>query len=246
MYLGGNKILRVYYDLHIHSCLSACASDDMTPNNIVNMAKLSGIDVIAVTDHNSCLNCRAVVNAGKKIGILVVPGMELCTSEEIHVICLFKEVSYAEKFSEYVYTKIDDIKNDAKIFGNQIIMDLDDRYISCEERLLLNATKISINEVLAIVKEYNGTAFLPHVDRNSFSIISSLGGIPRDLKFSTAEVTNNVNIDYFKSLYPELMDMNIIRNSDSHSLESIAENRNFLLLDNLSIDSVFRYIDNIY
>ena len=80
---------RVYYDLHLHSCLSPCGSEDMTPNNIVNMAKLMGYDMIALTDHNSCLNCEATVTVGKRNGLTVVPGMELCTAEDAHTICLF-------------------------------------------------------------------------------------------------------------------------------------------------------------
>ena len=93
---------RVYYDLHLHSCLSPCGSEDMTPNNIVNMAKLMGYDMIALTDHNSCLNCEATVTVGKRNGLTVVPGMELCTAEDAHTICLFPTVADAMEFHQYV------------------------------------------------------------------------------------------------------------------------------------------------
>ena len=92
--------MRVYYDLHIHSCLSPCGDNDMTPNNIVNMSLLNGMDMIALTDHNSCKNCRAAVRAGEEAGVTVVPGMELTTSEEAHVVCLFPTVEQAEAFGE--------------------------------------------------------------------------------------------------------------------------------------------------
>ena len=84
-----------YYDLHIHSCLSPCGAESMTPNNIVNMAQLAGLDVIAVADHNSALNCPAVMAAGERAGLLVLPGMELTTSEEVHVLCLFETLKGA-------------------------------------------------------------------------------------------------------------------------------------------------------
>ena len=81
--------MKLYYDFHIHSGLSPCGDNEMTPNNIVNIAKLYDLDVIALTDHNSTLNCKAVMDLGKEIGLTVIPGMELCTSEEVHLVCLF-------------------------------------------------------------------------------------------------------------------------------------------------------------
>ncbi|MDI9489318.1 MAG: PHP domain-containing protein, partial [Bacillota bacterium] len=95
-------MLKLSYDLHIHSCLSPCSDEDMTPANIVNMAKLLGLDVIAVTDHNSCRNCPAVYNYAQKNNILVIPGMELCTMEEVHVLCFFEELENAMAFDKYV------------------------------------------------------------------------------------------------------------------------------------------------
>ena len=110
-------------DLHMHTCLSPCGDDDMTPYNAVNLAKLLGYDMIAVTDHNSCLNCPAAVRAGEAAGLVVVPGMELCTAEEIHNVCLFPSLDAATEFSDFVYDKMPDIINRPEIFGEQIITD---------------------------------------------------------------------------------------------------------------------------
>ena len=118
--------MRVYYDLHIHSCLSPCGDNDMTPNNIVNMSLLNGMDMIALTDHNSCKNCRAAVRAGEEAGVTVVPGMELTTSEEAHVVCLFPTVEQAEAFGDYVESRSPEIRNRPEIFGDQLIMDWQD------------------------------------------------------------------------------------------------------------------------
>ena len=92
--------MKLYYDLHLHSCLSPCGDNDMTPYNLVNLAKIFGYDIIALTDHNSCLNCESAMKVGEKIGITVVPGMELCTSEEIHNVCLFPSLEKAMDFSD--------------------------------------------------------------------------------------------------------------------------------------------------
>ena len=92
----------IYYDFHIHSALSPCGDKDMTPYNLVNMSKLLGLDIIALTDHNTCENCASAIKAGQSIGLTVIPGMELCTSEEVHVVCLFEELKAAEEFSDYV------------------------------------------------------------------------------------------------------------------------------------------------
>lgn len=104
-------MLQLTYDFHIHTCLSPCADDDMTPTNIVMMAALKGLDVIAITDHNTCKNCKASIEIGKKNDILVLPGMELTTSEEVHVICLFADLEDAMRFDTYVYERLIKVKN---------------------------------------------------------------------------------------------------------------------------------------
>ena len=124
--------MKLYYDLHIHSCLSPCGDNEMTPYNLVNMAKVFGYDIIALTDHNSSLNCESAVKIGKEIGITVVPGMELCTSEEIHCICLFPTVERAMEFSVFVRTLMPPIKNKEHIFGEQLVMDCEDGILGNE------------------------------------------------------------------------------------------------------------------
>ena len=108
--------MRLHYDFHMHSCLSPCGDSDMTPNNIVNMAKIMGFDAIALTDHNTALNCPAVKKLAEKHGITFIPGMELCTSEEVHIICLFYELDDALRFSDYVKSTMPPIKNKPAIF----------------------------------------------------------------------------------------------------------------------------------
>ena len=145
--------MKLYYDLHIHSCLSPCGDNDMSPYNLVNMAKIFGYDIIALTDHNTCKNCGSAMKIGEKIGITVVPGMELCTSEEIHCICLFPELKNALSFSDYVKSTLPPVKNREKIFGNQYIMDERDNILSSFDLLLTTASGISIESLDELMKD---------------------------------------------------------------------------------------------
>ena len=182
-------MIPLYYDLHLHSCLSPCGDDDMTPANIVGMAAVKGLDVIALTDHNSCKNCPAAMKHGEEYGVTVIPGMELTTSEEVHVVCLFPELKNAMDFDEYVYERILPIKNKKNIFGEQQIMDEFDQVIGIEERLLISATSISFDEVFELVKSYHGIAYPAHIDKSTTSLLSNLGFVPPDSSFTCAEIT---------------------------------------------------------
>lgn len=235
--------MKVSYELHIHSCLSPCADIEMTPNNIVNMSVLNGLNVIAITDHNSCKNCKALVEAGKKANLLVIPGMEICTNEDIHVICLFETVTDAENFSTYVYSNMPLIPHRPDIFGEQIIMNSDDIEISRESYLLLNATNISVNDILSTTNKYNGTAFPAHIDRSSYSVISSLGDIPPETGFNTIEISTKGNIEKMKSLHPIIKDKLILINSDSHYLENLVSEKRYIEIDTLSTKSIINYIN---
>ena len=141
------------YDLHLHSCLSPCGDTDMTPNNLVNMAALLGCDIIALTDHNTCRNTPAAVKVGKAADVLVIPGMELCTAEEAHVVCLFETVEDALAFDKYVCAHIPKVPNRPEIFGEQWILNENDEKIGEISELLITATDISINDVQALVEK---------------------------------------------------------------------------------------------
>ena len=120
---------RYYYDLHNHSCLSPCADNDSTPNNIAGMAYLSGLNIVALTDHNTAKNCPAFFEAAKRYGIIPVAGMELTTSEDIHLVCLFEELDSALKFDDFLQSKRVLIKNREEIFGEQLLLDGEDNVI---------------------------------------------------------------------------------------------------------------------
>lgn len=231
--------MKAAYDLHIHTALSPCADNDMTPNNIVNMSVLKGLEVIAVTDHNSCANVSAVYGCGKNAGLLVIPAMELETSEEIHVVCLFPDVKAAVCFQELVYSRLPVIANREDIFGEQLVMNGNDEIVGKECKLLLNAASISINEAFDIVnKKLCGLAIPAHIDRPSNSILASFGVMPEDLDISCVEISNRSREDVLINKNREIASFRRIYSSDAHHLGNISERINFIEIHDLSTESV--------
>ena len=164
-------MIKLSYDLHIHSCLSPCGDEDMTPANIVNMAKLLGLDVIAVTDHNSCRNLPAVYSYANKNNIITIFGMELCTMEEVHVLCYFTELEDAFMFDKHVYDQLIKVKNKEDIFGKQEIYNDEDIKVGEEANLLINATNISFSSLNELMKTYKGDYVPAHVEKGSYSLL---------------------------------------------------------------------------
>ena len=222
--------MRVYYDFHIHSVLSACAEDDMTINNIINMAKIKGLDVIAITDHNSARNLPAAVEAGNRLGILVVPGMEVQTKEDVHMICLFPDLDSAFAVERIIEQHTVKKLNDVQKYGEQVILDSYDKVIGYESASLLSGTTLGIDELADAVETVGGACIPAHVNRESYSILTKFGNIPA--RFRLVEVTRD---DYE-------VNCPIIRNSDAHSLGNISEKVNFLEIEEKSCLAIIKKI----
>ena len=223
----------LYYDFHIHSALSPCGDEDMTPNNIVNMASLCGLNAIAVSDHNSVKNVKAVVEAGARIGVSVIPAMEVETEESVHILTLYPSIEAAEEVAGIVYNALPDIKNRPEIFGRQIIMDCDDNVTGEEEKLLISPAAISINALFDLVKSVGGLFVPAHIDRHSYSILTTLGFMPQDLDIKMIEISRNTtDLSAYLESRPELKKYKILRNSDAHYLDKISEHGAFLDIEN--------------
>ena len=235
-------MINLSYDFHIHTCLSPCGDNDMTPANIVGMAALKGLDAIAITDHNSSLNCPAAIKLGEAYGVLVIPGMELTTEEEAHVVCLFPALENALAFSEYVYERLLPIKNKPEIFGHQYIMDEDENITGEIEHLLINATSIGFSDVSRELKPFGGVMIPAHVDKTTTSIISNLGFIPPDNVCKTFECKNMANLHQLRRDHPYLQNCKVITDSDAHYLEHINEPINTINIKDKSIASILEYL----
>lgn len=213
--------MRRAFDLHIHSCLSPCACNDMTPANIAAMAKLKGLDIISLTDHNSGSNLTSMNEAAKNYGLIFIPGIEVTTREEVHVLVYFPALSPAAHFSDNIYDSLPDIKNRPEIFGNQVIMNGNDTPAGTAEKLLIQATPYSIEELAGMAKKEGGCAVPAHINRDSFSVLSNLGFIPEGL-FKCVEVTKTLPLPDIGEGYK------VLTSSDAHRLGDISERVNFI------------------
>lgn len=223
-------MMKYKYDLHNHSCLSPCADNDNTPNNIAGMAYLSGINIVALTDHNTAKNCPAFFEAAKRYGIIPVAGLELTTSEDIHLVCLFENLSSAMRFDEYLATRRVLIRNRTDVFGDQLIMDGEDEVIGREEYLLPNATTVSLDEAPTLIGSFGGVCYPAHIDRDANGIIAILGTLPPTPHFSCVEMRSADRIDEYTEKYG-LSDKTIVVSSDAHYLTDINETNSFFELD---------------
>lgn len=213
--------MKVRCDLHIHSCLSPCGGGEMTPRNITGLSALLGLELIALTDHNTCGNCRAAMAAGADQGLPVVPGMELTVREEAHILCFFPDIDRAERFSAHVYGRLPPIPNDPAIFGPQQYRDGEDRLLGEEPRLLLAAADIGAYEVQALCRDFGGVAVPAHLNKSSYSILSALGYADPAMGFPVCEVTASCRAELLVSEHPELAGVAFIKNSDAHYLEQL-------------------------
>lgn len=229
--------MKLFADLHIHSCLSPCGADDMTPNNIVNMAALAGYNVIAIADHNSTRNCAAAISAGKKAGVLVVPAMELTTAEEVHTLVYLPSIEAADKLTEIVYDALPKKKNKPAIFGTQQVLDGNDEPIEEDDHLLSAAANIGIYKIAAIAEELGGIAVPAHIDRASFSLLANLGFVDPAMGFKTFEVTGNCDLDALKQKR-SLSGYGFITGSDAHDLFAIPDAEFTIEVDTVSAKGV--------
>ena len=193
----------------------------MTPGNIVGMAAVKGLDVIAVTDHNSCKNCPAVQKLAEAYGVLAIPGMEINTSEEVHAVCLFPRLDQAMDFDAYVYDRLMKFPNREAVFGKQQICNEEDQVIGTEPNLLISSVDISFDQLWDRVRSFGGVMFPAHVEKSANSLIANLGFVPPDSRFRTAELKDLKKLHEVRRQNPYLETCRIISNYDAHYLENI-------------------------
>ena len=209
-------------DLHLHTVLSACAETEMLPEFIVERAKELGLRLIAVTDHNSAENAAAVVTAAAGTGISVLPGMEVQTREEVHLLCLFDTLEQVGLWQEEVYAHLPPVKNDERVFGIQIVLDAEGNVVGRNDRMLLIATSFSVEEVVRRVCDLSGVCIPAHVDRPAYSVIASLGFIPPDLGIAGVEISHLTGLKEARARFPQLERYSLVAGGDAHRLQDMA------------------------
>jgi len=207
-------------DLHIHSCLSPCAEIDMTPLRIIRKAAEQNIHFLAITDHNSSRNIETAMEVASQYPVIVFPGMEVTTSEEVHLIALFEEIETMKEFQKIVDENLMEGENDELRYGYQIVVNTKDEILDFEKRLLINSTMLSTDTFIDTIHSLNGVIFASHIDREHFSIISQLGFIPEWLKIDALEVSPSMEPKDAFNLYGENK-RPLVSFSDAHYLRDI-------------------------
>ena len=210
-------------DLHIHTVLSGCAEVEMIPPLILKQAKRLGLGLIAITDHNACHNVEAVMKAAEGTGIHVLPGMELQSKEEVHLLCLFDTVSQCQEWQQEVFEKLPSLGNREEVFGAQYVVDATGDWMWTEERLLAASVDMALEEVILNVRELGGMVIPAHVDRASFSLLSNLGFVPEGLDVYGLEVTPRFVPGNGFQQWPQLKAWCLIVNGDAHRLQEIQQ-----------------------
>ena len=217
----------MYYDLHIHSALSPCSDDLMTINNIFNMAYIKGLQLIAITDHNSLKQQyyleKIIEHDILKGKIDYVHGVELQSSEEIHLLAYLKKGSNLNVIQEWIDKHLIKVKNQSDYYGNQYIFNEFDEVIGIEDNLLISSLDLNVYQIVKKVHEFNGVVILAHVMAKRYGIYEVYHGIPDDLNYDGIEVESIKQLNELKQLCKHLKDDYVFFNSDAHNLESISE-----------------------
>lgn len=214
-------------DLHVHTVLSACAEREMLPSAVLERAQELGLQMLAVTDHNSAENVAALWEAAQGTEITILPGMEVQTREEVHLICLFDTVDQALALQETVYTHLPNQKNDERFFGPQWIVNACDEVVAHNNRLLAVACNLSVTEAVNRVNGLGGLCIPAHVDRPAYSILSQLGFIPPDLDLIAVEISHLITPKQARERFPQLRGYSLVANSDAHYLRDMDRRNTF-------------------
>jgi 3',5'-nucleoside bisphosphate phosphatase len=217
----GPELQTIRADLHVHTVGSACAEIEMTPPLIVRRALALRLGLIAITDHNSAENAAAVMRAAKGTGLTVLPGMEVQTREEVHLVCLFGQLDDALAWQDGVYAALPDALNDESHLGAQLVVDAEGGYIRHNERLLLTSTRLTVEQAVAGVRALRGLVLAAHVDRPSYSILSNLGFVPDGLELAALEITARTGIAEALRRFPTLRGHTLVRSGDAHRLDEM-------------------------
>lgn len=208
-------------DLHLHTVLSPCAEPEMLPEFILERAAGLGLNIIAVTDHNSAENCEAMMRVAEGTGITVLPGMEVQTREEVHLLCLFDDLDQVLAWQGMVYANLPPIKNKPEVFGAQVVLDAAGEPIGFNDRLLATSASFSVDEAVRRVGELGGLCIPSHVDRPVYSIIANLGFIPPNLGVQAVEISPLVSVKDARARVPGLEGYTLIANGDAHRLKDM-------------------------
>ncbi|UCF06944.1 MAG: PHP domain-containing protein [bacterium] len=214
------KLVTFRADLHLHTCLSPCADNEMMPKAIVNEARRKGLDIIGICDHNSTRNVAAVRRACGDGEVAVIGGVEVCSEEEVHILALFDEEESLHQMQQLIDVNLHG-ENNPEYFGEQLLCNECDDIIGFEDRMLIGATELTVEEIVENIHRFGGLAIASHVDREAFSLIGQLGFVPDGLEIDACEISTLHSITESRDSIPQISNYPIVRSSDAHRLEDI-------------------------
>ncbi len=223
---------KIRADLHLHTCLSPCGDDRMRAAAIVEQAAGKGLNVIGICDHNSAENADAVMSAGERVAVAVIPGMEVTSREEVHILGLFRTIDELMNLQDVVYENLSG-QNDRETFGPQLVIDDRDCVVGENSKLLIGATTLSVEQVVGAIHQFGGLAIASHVDRERFGIIGQLGFIPEGLGLDAVEVAD-ASLSEWDYAYP------VVASSDAHYLKDVGRNSTCFEIQEASFEEITR------
>ncbi len=224
-------------DLHVHTCLSPCGDFSMLPALIIMKAKERDLDIIGICDHNSTENVMAVKKVGTMEGVTVIGGIEITSQEEVHILALFDDDADLQRIQNIVYEHLPGV-NDEDAFGEQLIVDEKDEILGFNEKLLIGATTLFLEQVVDIIHQLGGIAIAAHVDRDAFSVIGQLGFIPEGLDVDGLEISPRNSVEDIRAKFPQVNDYPLVSFSDAHYLEDIGKRATSFLIEKPSIEEL--------
>ena len=225
-------------DLHIHSVLSPCGDLEMSPSHIVAQAQARGLQLIALTDHNSTLHAPLVRQLAARVGIYALLGAEVTTSEEVHCVCLFDTEEQRQPFQAFLEANIQRIPNNVDFYGYQLVVDAEENVIDEVDYLLISTTTRSTYEVQAQVAQLRGLFIPAHIDKPKFSLTSQLGFVPPDLPFDALEISRYSTADAMRQANPLIKNPRFIRSSDAHFIDDIAQQTTTFVMPSITFEHI--------